>query len=73
MQNYHTMQRKDVITHKPFGIEGNHQNTRGFRRTFKVECYSPSNLALGFCFEHNVLSVSKLKALFVIFQIVALN
>ncbi|KAM9042556.1 BCLAF1 and THRAP3 family member 3 isoform 7-T18 [Megaptera novaeangliae] len=34
--NYHTMQRKDVITHKPFGIEGNHQNTRGFRRTFKT-------------------------------------
>ncbi|XP_057574426.1 BCLAF1 and THRAP3 family member 3 isoform X5 [Hippopotamus amphibius kiboko] len=34
--NYHTMQRKDVITHKPFGVEGNHQNTRGFRRPFKT-------------------------------------
>ncbi|XP_008061537.1 uncharacterized protein CXorf23 homolog isoform X2 [Carlito syrichta] len=32
--NY-TMQRKDIITHKPFGVEGNHQNTRGFKRPFK--------------------------------------
>ncbi|XP_058391534.1 BCLAF1 and THRAP3 family member 3 isoform X4 [Diceros bicornis minor] len=32
--NYQTMQRKD-ITHKPFGVEGNHENTRGFRRPFK--------------------------------------
>ncbi|XP_047620498.1 BCLAF1 and THRAP3 family member 3 isoform X1 [Phacochoerus africanus] len=34
--NYHTIQRKDVVTHKPFGVEGNHQNTRGFRRPFKT-------------------------------------
>ncbi|XP_014646632.1 PREDICTED: uncharacterized protein CXorf23 homolog isoform X2 [Ceratotherium simum simum] len=33
--NYQTMQRKD-ITHKPFGVEGNHENTRGFRRPFKT-------------------------------------
>ncbi|XP_062939773.1 BCLAF1 and THRAP3 family member 3 isoform X3 [Cynocephalus volans] len=32
--NY-TMQKKDIITHKPFGVEGNHQNTRGFKRSFK--------------------------------------
>ncbi|XP_077001325.1 BCLAF1 and THRAP3 family member 3 isoform X2 [Tamandua tetradactyla] len=34
--NYHTMLRKDIITHKPFEIEGTHQNTRGFRRPFKA-------------------------------------
>ncbi|XP_014960307.1 BCLAF1 and THRAP3 family member 3 isoform X4 [Ovis aries] len=31
-----TMQRKDVITHRPFEVEENHQNTRGFRRPFKT-------------------------------------
>ncbi|KAB1252948.1 BCLAF1 and THRAP3 family member 3 [Camelus dromedarius] len=34
--NYHTMQRKDIITHKPFRDEENHQNPRGFRRPFKT-------------------------------------
>uniref|UniRef100_A0ABI7W049 BCLAF1 and THRAP3 family member 3 n=1 Tax=Felis catus TaxID=9685 RepID=A0ABI7W049_FELCA len=33
--NY-TMQEKDVITHKPFGAEGNRQNTTSFRRPFKT-------------------------------------
>ncbi|KAL2768917.1 BCLAF1 and THRAP3 family member 3 isoform 1 [Daubentonia madagascariensis] len=33
-KNY-TMQRKDIITHKPFGVEENDQNTRGFKRPFK--------------------------------------
>nr|XP_006213076.3 BCLAF1 and THRAP3 family member 3 isoform X2 [Vicugna pacos] len=34
--NYHTMQRKDIITHKPFRDEENHQNPGGFRRPFKT-------------------------------------
>lgn len=42
-----TMQRKDVITHRPF-VEENNQNTRGFRRPFKVECYFPSNSCFRF-------------------------
>lgn len=33
--NY-TMQRKDIITQKPFGVEGRRQNTAGFRRPFKT-------------------------------------
>ncbi|XP_032448172.1 BCLAF1 and THRAP3 family member 3 isoform X3 [Lynx canadensis] len=32
----YTMQEKDVITHKPFGAEGNRQNTTSFRRPFKT-------------------------------------
>lgn len=35
MQNYHSMQGKG-ITNKPFGVEANYQNSRGFRRPFKV-------------------------------------
>ena len=73
MQNY-TMQEKDVITHKPFGAEGNRQNTTSFRRPFKVlSVIFHLILALGLCFEHNVLSVSKLKAAFVIFRIVTIH
>ncbi|XP_034856428.1 BCLAF1 and THRAP3 family member 3 isoform X1 [Mirounga angustirostris] len=34
--NY-TMQRKDIITQKPFGVEGRRQNTTGFRRPFKTK------------------------------------
>ncbi|XP_073758103.1 BCLAF1 and THRAP3 family member 3 isoform X5 [Callorhinus ursinus] len=34
--NY-TMQRKDIITQKPFGVEERHQNTTGFRRPFKTK------------------------------------
>ncbi|XP_006146707.1 BCLAF1 and THRAP3 family member 3 isoform X2 [Tupaia chinensis] len=33
-KNY-IMQTKDIITHKPFEVEGNDQNTRGFKRPFK--------------------------------------
>uniref|UniRef100_A0A8D2I5B5 BCLAF1 and THRAP3 family member 3 n=1 Tax=Urocitellus parryii TaxID=9999 RepID=A0A8D2I5B5_UROPR len=33
-KNY-AMRRKDIVTQKPFGVEGNHQNTRGFKRPFK--------------------------------------
>lgn len=73
MQNYQTMQRKDV-TDKPFGVEENSENTRGFKRPFKVlSVIFHLTPALDLCFEHNVLSVSKLKAVFVIFQIVAVN
>ncbi|XP_053436704.1 BCLAF1 and THRAP3 family member 3 [Nycticebus coucang] len=32
--NY-TMQRKDIILHKPFGVERIHHNSRGFKRHFK--------------------------------------
>ncbi|XP_046281797.1 BCLAF1 and THRAP3 family member 3 isoform X1 [Marmota monax] len=32
--NY-AIRRKDIVTQKPFGVEGNHQNTRGFKRPFK--------------------------------------
>nr|XP_036876362.1 BCLAF1 and THRAP3 family member 3 isoform X1 [Manis javanica]XP_036876363.1 BCLAF1 and THRAP3 family member 3 isoform X1 [Manis javanica] len=32
--NYHSMQGKG-ITNKPFGVEANYQNSRGFRRPFK--------------------------------------
>jgi len=31
------MQRKDIITQKPFGVEGRRQNTTGFRRPFKTK------------------------------------
>nr|XP_008508189.1 PREDICTED: uncharacterized protein CXorf23 homolog isoform X1 [Equus przewalskii] len=34
-ENYQTMQRKDV-TDKPFGVEENSENTRGFKRPFKT-------------------------------------
>ncbi|VTJ71598.1 Hypothetical predicted protein [Marmota monax] len=33
-KNY-AIRRKDIVTQKPFGVEGNHQNTRGFKRPFK--------------------------------------
>ncbi|KAM5221402.1 LOW QUALITY PROTEIN: BCLAF1 and THRAP3 family member 3 [Ctenodactylus gundi] len=33
-RNY-AVQRKDIITQKSFGVEGNHQNTRCFKRPFK--------------------------------------
>ncbi|XP_045851621.1 BCLAF1 and THRAP3 family member 3 isoform X3 [Meles meles] len=35
-QMNYTMQRKDIITQKPFGVEGRRQNTTGFRRPFKT-------------------------------------
>ncbi|KAG8508833.1 BCLAF1 and THRAP3 family member 3 [Galemys pyrenaicus] len=35
-QNYPTMQRKDTIPYKPFGVGGNYQNTRGFRKSVKT-------------------------------------
>ncbi|XP_077625715.1 BCLAF1 and THRAP3 family member 3, partial [Crocuta crocuta] len=31
-----TVQEKSIITHKPSGAEGNHQNTSSFRRSFKT-------------------------------------
>ncbi|XP_012585865.1 PREDICTED: uncharacterized protein CXorf23 homolog isoform X2 [Condylura cristata] len=34
--NYPTMQRKDTIPYKPFGVGGNYQNTRGFRKPVKT-------------------------------------
>lgn len=69
MQNY-PMQRKDT-TQNPFGIRGNLQNTR---RHFKVLSVIFHLIpAFGLCFEHNVLNISKLKAVFVIFQKISIN
>lgn len=61
------MQRKDVID-KFFGVEENSENIRGFKRFFKVlSVIFYLILVLDLCFEYNVLSVSKLKVVFVIF------
>lgn len=69
MQNY-IIQRKDT-TQNSFGIRGNLQNTRRHFKVLSVISYLIP--AFGLCFEHNVLTISKLKAVFVVFQIVSIN